>query len=134
MKEKTGPSEELVAMVSATQISTMLKKNPHTTAFIGLVRKVDETEEQSGINSDLDSAQLQREDLPEEIKAILKEYRDVFPTDLPIGLPPVRKGHQFKIELEDDVPPVHKPLYKLSPLELKEAKKQIESLLEHKFI
>ena len=36
--------------------------------------------------------------------------------------------------MEDDVPPVHRPLYKLSPLELTEAKKQIEMLLEHQFI
>ena len=31
-------------------------------------------------------------------------------------------------------PPVHCPLYKMSPLELEEAKKQIESMLEHGFI
>ena len=57
-----------------------------------------------------------------------------FQDELPVGLPPVCKGHQFKIDLEDDVPPVHRPLYKLSPLELTEAKKQIEMLLEHQFI
>ena len=65
------------------------------------------------------------------MKEILKEYADIFPDDLPGGLPIVRKGHQFKIDLEDDVPPVHRPLYKLSPLELTEAIKQIEMLLEH---
>ena len=43
-------------------------------------------------------------------------------------------GHEFKIELEDDAPPVHRPIYKLSPLELAEAKKQIEYMLEHGFI
>ena len=31
-------------------------------------------------------------------------------------------------------PPVHRTLYKMSPLEIKEAKKQIESMLEHSFI
>ena len=48
--------------------------------------------------------------------------------------PPVRQGYEFKIDLEDDVPLVHRPLYKMSPLELEEAKKQIESMLEHGFI
>ena len=43
-------------------------------------------------------------------------------------------GHEFKIELEDDTPPMHKPIYKLSALELKEAKKQIEYVLEHGYI
>ena len=48
---------------------------------------------------------------------VLEEYDDVFPQDLPLGLPPVREGHEFKINLEDDVPPVHRPLYKMSPLD-----------------
>ena len=32
------------------------------------------------------------------------------------------------------MPLVHRPLYKMSPLELEEAKKQIESMLEHGFV
>ena len=32
------------------------------------------------------------------------------------------------------MPPVHRPLYKMSLLELEEAKNQIESMLEHGFI
>ena len=64
-------------------------------------------------------------DMPENIKALLEDLRDLFPMDLPLGLPPVRMGHEFKIELEDDTPPIHRPIYKLSPLELDEAKKQI---------
>ena len=72
--------------------------------------------------------------LPSQICAVLEEFDDVFPQDLPLGLPPVRQGHEFKIDLEDDVPRVHRPLYKMSPLELEEAKKQIESMLEHGFV
>ena len=44
------------------------------------------------------------------------------------------EGHEFKIDLEHEVPPVQRPLYKMSPLELEEAKKQIESMLKHGFI
>ena len=72
--------------------------------------------------------------MPKEIEAVLKEFEDIFPKDLPPGLPPIRKGHEFKIDLEDDTPPVHLPIYKLSPLELEEARKQIEYMLEHGFI
>ena len=32
------------------------------------------------------------------------------------------------------MPSVHRPLHKMGPLELEEAKKQIESMLEHGFI
>ena len=75
-----------------------------------------------------------REDLPTEIKAILNDYEDVFPKDLPPGLLPICKGNEFKIELEDDAPPVHWPFCKLNPLQLAEAKKPIEYMLEHGFI
>ena len=94
-------------------------------AFLGFVRMVKEenvAEKYKG-KSDLGAVHLWREDLLAEIKAILNEYEDVFPKGLPPGLPLICKGHEFKIELEDDAPLVHWPLYKLSPLELAEAKK-----------
>ena len=72
--------------------------------------------------------------LPSHIRVVLEEFDNVFPQDLPLGLPLVRQGHEFRIDLEDDVPQVHRPLYKMSPLELDEAKKQIESMLEHGFV
>ena len=43
-------------------------------------------------------------------------------------------GHKFRIDLEDDTPPVHRSLYKLSPLELEEVHKQIQYMFEHGFI
>ena len=43
-------------------------------------------------------------------------------------------GHEFRIDLEDDTPPVHRPLYKMSPLELEEAKKQIKYMMDHEYI
>ena len=48
---------------------------------------------------------MHHEEMPDEIKAVLHDYKDVFPSDLPPGLPPVRKGHEFRIDLEDDTPP-----------------------------
>ena len=65
------------------------------------------------------------EDIPKSNKVVLLDYKDILPTDLPPRLPPVQMGHEFKIELEDDTPPIHRPIYKLSPLELEEARKQI---------
>ena len=70
-------------------------------------------------------------DMPKQIKAVLQNYKDIFPTDLPSGLLPVQMGHEFKIELKDDIPSIHRPIYKLSPLKLEEAKKQIQCMLEH---
>ena len=72
--------------------------------------------------------------LPLPTHAVLEEFDDVFLQYLPLGLRPVREGYEFKIDLEDEVPPVHRPLYKMGPLELEEAKKQIASMLEHGFV
>ena len=46
----------------------------------------------------------------------------------------MHQGYQFKIDREDEGLPVHRPLYKTSPFELEEAKKQIQSTFEHGFI
>ena len=104
-------------------------------AFLGFVRMVKEENvaEKCMRKSGLVAVHLWR-DLPAEIRAVLDEYEDVFPKDLPPGLPPICKGHELKIKLEDNAPLVHRSLYKLSPLELAEAKKQIEYMLEHGFI
>ena len=60
--------------------------------------------------------------LPSSIRVVLEEFDDVFPQDLPLVLPLVHEGHEFKIDLEDELPPVHRPFYKMSQLELEEAK------------
>ena len=77
-----------------------------------------------------DVNKLKRPGLPEEIIAILDEYKDVFAKDLPPGVPPIRQGHEFHIELEPGAQPVSRPLYKLSPLELEEVKHQLDYLLK----
>ena len=103
-------------------------------AFIGLIWMVEPTEEGSKSLHVEGSKPKWRQDLPPQIKAVLEEYDNVFPKDLPPGLPLVRRGFKFKIELEDDTPPVQRSIYKLSPLELQEAKEQIQVMLEHGFI
>ena len=86
--------------------------------YLGFIRLVkDEKEhkivllvpEKIATGCDVDKAF--HEDMPQSIKAILLDYKDIFPTDLPLGLPPVRMGHEFKIELEDDTPPIHRSIY-----------------------
>ena len=126
----------LATEISATRLDKMLKRKEVERAFLGIIRLVKEDPE--GMETPEESMTTQKpkwdQALPSHIRAVLEEFDDVFPQDLPLGLPPVRQGHEFKIDLEDDVPPVHRPLYKMSPLELEEAKKQIESMLEHGFV
>jgi hypothetical protein len=52
----------------------------------------------------------------------------VFPNDLP-GMPPERVT-EFKIELQPSTAPIAKAPYKMSPMELKELKVQLQGLLD----
>ena len=122
--------------ISANQVDHMLKRNEVERAFLGIIRLV--KEESEGVDALEESTTTQKpkweQALPSLIRAVFEEFDDVFPQNLPLGLPSICEGHEFKIDLEDEVPPIHRPLYKMSPAELEEAKKQIESILERSFI
>ena len=76
-----------------------------TGAFLGYIREA-EVEESVVLEAQRDSMVKPKWDqaLPADVHAVLEEFDDVFPQELPRGLPPVREGHEFKIELEDDQP------------------------------
>jgi hypothetical protein len=56
----------------------------------------------------------------------------VFADDLP-GMPPERTI-EFKIELQPDTAPIAKAPYKMSPMEMKELKIQLQGLLDKGYI
>ena len=68
-----------------------------------------------------------------ECQALLQEYDDVFPNDLPAELPPPRSV-DHKIELLPGSEPPFKPTYRTSGPESDEMKKQIGDLLEKGYI
>src|ERR1700682_375681 len=59
---------------------------------------------------------------------IITEFKDVFPEDLPSGLPP-RREVDHHVELEPGQSPPSKPTYRLSQPEIDELKKQLADLL-----
>ena len=63
---------------------------------------------------------------------VLEEYADVF-QPIPTRLPPEREM-AYTIPLEPDGKPPFRPIYRLSPLELQEAKKQTKEYLEKGWI
>jgi len=63
---------------------------------------------------------------------VVEEYADVFPDEIP-ELPPSRDV-DFSIDIIPGAGPVSMAPYKMAPAELAELKKQIEDLLEKKFI
>ena len=64
--------------------------------------------------------------------AIVRDYPDVFPDDL-LGLPPEREV-EFTIDLAPGTTPISKAPYRMTPMELKELKIQLQELLDKGFI
>ena len=64
----------------------------------------------------------------DELKALLEEFADVFPEQLPKGQPPKREV-EFEIQIESGAVPPSRPPYRLSPKEHEELQAQIEDLL-----
>jgi hypothetical protein len=63
---------------------------------------------------------------------VVQEFPDVFPDDIP-GMPPKRVT-VFKTELQPSTAPIAKAPYKMSPVEMKELKIQLQGLLDKGYI
>ena len=59
----------------------------------------------------------------------LQEFQDVFPDDLPSGLPPIR-GIEHQIDLIPGSVIPNRPAYRANPEETKELQRQVEELLD----
>ncbi|XP_021731525.1 uncharacterized protein LOC110698413 [Chenopodium quinoa] len=67
------------------------------------------------------------------LAALIKEYEDVFPNELPQGLPPIR-GIEHQIDLIPGAPLPNKPPYRCNPMETKELQRQIEELIQMGYV
>ena len=130
----------MVNVCTAKQMVKWFRRHEETTAYLGVIRlvKSEKVEAVPVVPTQTTAGQevekIFHSDMPTCIREVLNEFKDVFPMDLPPRLPVVRKDHEFCIDLEDTMAPVHKPIYKLSPLELEKARKQIDYMLEHEYI
>ena len=104
-------------IVSSLQFSRMIR-HPDSKYGVLFISSVDATKESS--NSEVIDA---------EVQSLLNKYSDVFPDDLPAGLPPEREvDHKIEI-IPGSEPPVRAP-YRMSIPELDELKKQLNELIE----
>lgn len=72
-------------------------------------------------------------DAPVAFHDLLAEFQDVFPGDLPDGLPPFR-DIQHCIDLAPDSVLPNRPHYRLSPTEHDELRRQVEDLLSKGYL
>ncbi|GJZ45166.1 reverse transcriptase domain-containing protein [Tanacetum coccineum] len=70
-----------------------------------------------------------RFDAPHEVKAILDDFADVVPDELPPGLPPMR-DIQHCIDFVPGAVIPHKAAYRMNPKEHEELQRQVRELLE----
>jgi predicted aspartyl protease len=71
--------------------------------------------------------------LEKGLNRVLAEYADVFPDDLPAGLPP-RRAVDHRITILPGSTPPSRPANRTSPADSLELKKQLDELLAHGFI
>ena len=71
--------------------------------------------------------------LPISVSRVLQEFSDVFPDEVPAGLPPLR-GIEHQIDLIPGASLPNRPPYRTNPDETKEIQKQVQALLDKGYI
>jgi hypothetical protein len=72
-------------------------------------------------------------DISPAVANLLQEYADVFPKDLPLGLPPLR-GIEHQIDLIPGTQLPNRAPYRTNPDETKEIQRQVQALLDKGYI
>ena len=67
------------------------------------------------------------------LQQLLQEFKDVFPTELPKGLPP-KQALPHRIDVPPGTKPISKPSYRLSASEAVEVERQLADYLSKGFI
>ena len=76
----------------------------------------------------------QSDELPDDLRQLKEEFKDLFTDGLPPGPPPNRGAHTHKISTDPQAKPPISALRRYSPAEREEMQKQITALLEKGFI
>lgn len=138
--QATPSSTPRVLVMEANSAARMLRQRNYATAFVAIVR-----ESQPDQSDDLD---LHPDDTPfgpqpeyeggsaefrSRLRRLLEKYKAIT-EGLPKGLPPSRFGKDFTIDLEEGTKPIYGPLYRMSPAELEEVRRQLTDLMDKGWI
>ncbi|XP_061965263.1 uncharacterized protein LOC133689416 [Populus nigra] len=67
------------------------------------------------------------------VKVLLHEFKDIFPEEIPSGLPPIR-GIEHQIDLVPGASIPNRSAYRSNPEESKELQRQVEELMSKRYI
>ena len=109
-----------VLIVSRKQVTKTLQGNREV--WVLLTKELADAELKS-INDIIDRV----------LQNLVRKYEDVFPADLPLGLPPVR-GIEHQIDLIPGVAVPNKAPYRCNPEETKELQRQIDELMQRGYV
>ncbi len=115
----------ICTILSAKQFKRRVKKDKSPIFHVIVKHNPERNEENNELEEKISNG---KDSIPKESDDLIKDYIDIFPKDLPKGLPPKRQV-EMKIDLIEGTIPKKGPIYKLSKVELDEMKQQIDELL-----
>lgn len=110
---------------STREVKNIIKKGKEQ-MFLMFVRKRKDSDEIELVNH----MNVEEET---KVQSITREFSDVFPADLPKGLPP-KRFLEHHINLQPGSSPTFKNHYRLSQQDMDELKEHLKDLLDHGFI
>ncbi|XP_048627572.1 uncharacterized protein LOC125596542 [Brassica napus] len=78
-------------------------------------------------------AGLEAPEVPDVVQDLMGRYKDVFPDEIPAGLPPIR-GIEHHIDLVPGAPLPNRAAYRVNPEEAKELERQVQDLMDKGYI
>ena len=111
----------IIGMISRKRLKKELKRNEIEELYLTTIREANDD-----MNNISTSTIQQLDDIPNWIR---KDYETILREELPPQMPPTRSvDHQ--IPLKPDMPPLFKGIFRLSQLELRDLKRQLDQLLK----
>ena len=121
MEESSGNMETpTIGMISRKRLKKELKHDEIEELYLATIREANDM----GISISASTVQ-KLDEIPDWIR---KDYGTVLREELPPQMPPIRSV-DHEIPLKPDMPPPFKGIFRLSQLELRELKRQLDQLL-----
>ena len=127
-------STVIIEEISVQRMRKLAKTEP---VYVAVVRANEITEQKEDPTNEhqvvIVNEDQTKTEYPMQVQELLNDFLDVFPKELPTGLPPQRQLDQ-KTELVPGAEPPHRAPYRMSPQGLDELKKQLRDLTKKGYI